>query len=1087
MASASNLDAAMVEAEAKIPGVGSHLDEHAQRVEAKAGTRSGSKDRHHGAQRRSAQTPVERPPTPAELQVQRTTLAPPAEVGAGQVTTGPSQVDFRYTSEVLPSMDKEPCEPSFPLVLPAENSRACTPGSYCRGSTCSTCPPNAAMSCYDDAECLDRCSDVPPREGNKEWTISPPDARMVVVKVRFSNYGSFDKVGVFSFSHPPSAPDERNSLESVAVLSQRRCLEAQKMSEEARREMRLSHGSACTWIEQTLVVRAPWTRLAQDVGVLIRASCWTLDCHVGFSFSSYASPALCEMGTLGTSPFGVIDALDPLEYYWPGTAPTIADDPTTSISNLTLHPFGAFEDATVRYTCGSCNENYPLTPYIASSAARDRCMSRCGPGTVSGIPSWQGLGSSDRPCTQCDVGKYQEAPAQMYCDECEPSFVTPDRGAPSRDWCYRAELVVERIWRMGQDIAVQVQWQIEPANHARADDMISIHSGEVVTIGGQVLSPAGRRQLAWAYTSSDSANQEHNVPGAAAVPLGSHTLYFESAGIQFYHVRYRSMKWNTTYGKVLFDSLRFRLDDEWLKSGSCKDRPSDGTTCIPEDTGQQILDAGILCAEGAVARHWDFTKCPPCPRGEAGLRSCAKCARGFYADEAGLSECKSCLSTGSRATSFATISVGAGADCEGEGCCVPCSQVTGLPIPPQCVETDNTAPVQVEATTALATTPPPTTTILVMGSTTTAPPRQTTTAAPSTTTPPPVERECGNGRRKLPTHACWTPAFGGLVAKIENSMILACPDFSDDDLDPDFILSEWSQGGDERYHAAEECDDGNQYNGDGCSDMCTVEAFWSCDKKTVRNTDRCTSAVPNTIATLKRFSNGPRTSGLEDLDWFPLLAQADGILQVQDYKMSPGMEPRASGWSQLYLAAGASRDTWGGLGFPPTSDFAIEDRLDSMRLPGLFKVAEDTCATSRNTHATRHLNPFTQACAAGVPGADQAKKMSVREGVISASGRDRSHSKTCEWQVTPPSARSIEMTLHFNLRPHKDRLEIWDSGAYERTSGGGGTSFLVRGECYPCAFPAPDEEIPGSFGAQYKEASRCGGRVKMLTAKENLQ
>ena len=526
------------------------------------------------------------------------------------------------------------------------------------------------------------------------------------------------------------------------------------------------------------------------------------------------------------------------------------------------------------------------------------------------------------------------------------------------------------------------------------------------------------------------------MEGGRQVSIGSHTLYFESAGIQFYHVRYSSLMWNSTYRKVLFESQRFELQQDWLTAGSCIDNPYDSELCIPEDTGQQILDDGILCANGAVARLWDFTKCPPCPRGEAGSKVCAKCPRGFFADEEGLMECKECPSTGVRATSFATLTDGAGTDCFGvEGCCVPCSQATGFPIAPQCVETDNTAVVEVEGTTAPPTTPPPTSaTLETKAVSTTAAVGSTSTAPSSTTTPPPVARECGNGERMQPDRACWTDAFGGLYARIHHSKILPCPE-----LPEGFFLSEWTRAGDGRYHPAEECDDGNEYIGDGCSEMCTIELNWQCGAKEVvydggKAREDCSSTRPNTLVALSRFSQGPAAQGTEDLDWFSQIAGVDGILQVQNYKLPRGAQPRASGWAQLYLAAGHSEKTRGG---PPpgplTPEFGVFDRLDTLRLPGLIKAGEQGCATVRNTHATLALNPFSRACSTdGGQGV-----LSQWQGQIVVPGRDRSHAWSCEWTLVPYLAGSLDITLHFNLRRHKDRVEIWDAGSYARDGNAG--------------------------------------------------
>ena len=79
---------------------------------------------------------------------------------------------------------------------------------------------------------------------------------------------------------------------------------------------------------------------------------------------------------------------------------------------------------------------------------------------------------------------------------------------------------------------MQLEWHILPAAYARVDDMLAIYAG-----------PDGLTQLAWAYTSADSVSLQLKVPGTTPVPYGSHTLYFESAGIQTYHARLSSKFW----------------------------------------------------------------------------------------------------------------------------------------------------------------------------------------------------------------------------------------------------------------------------------------------------------------------------------------------------------------------------------------------------------------------------------------------------------------------------------------------------------------------------------------------------------------
>ena len=217
---------------------------------------------------------------------------------------------------------------------------------------------------------------------------------------------------------------------------------------------------------------------------------------------------------------------------------------------------------------------------------------------------------------------------------------------------------------------MQLEWHILPAAYARVDDMLAIYAG-----------PDGLTQLAWAYTSPDSVSLQLKVQGTTPVPYGSHTIYFESAGIQTYHARLSSKFWVSNYGQVLLASLPFRLEGSsnqpFLNAGSCKDLPNENMLCIPEDTGQYLGKEGLYCAEGNISRVVNMPKCGQCRRGEAGM-TCKPCPRGSFADKEDSPVCTVCPS------SFSTKAEGTGQDCaEVKGCCISCAMLEEHA--PQCV------------------------------------------------------------------------------------------------------------------------------------------------------------------------------------------------------------------------------------------------------------------------------------------------------------------------------------------------------------------------------------------------------------------
>jgi len=713
----------------------------------------------------------------AESEEQFVTWLPAAQEGLRSVNTGPVSMSHTWDPSVLPPpTNTGGCESTFPLHLPAASSRACIAGMFCATSAIvppSTDPTNsrpvdavekACRSCPgfindqdvcppDNQDCFHRCRVDKVEQGNKEWTVAPVSARLLVMKVMVSGFSPTDKVGISTFSHKASSLERRNA-EALVILSKDSCKSSAGDLPETAHPVSLQYGGGCTWVEATLTVRAPWTLSSDDyMGVVVRASCWTVGCRVEMNVSAYASTAVCPVNSLGSSPYGIVDALDPFENFWPGTD-------ATSTSNLTRYPHGEFELSTVRYKCTKCSGDYPQTAHVASSSlSHDTCMTQCRTGTKSAAISSRGLRAAQNICPLCRVGTFATADAQTECTKCAEGYTTPDLGASFAWYCYRAELTVERIWRMGQNIAVQFEWRVFPPGLARKDDVVAIHSGA-----------NGLRQLAWAYTSAPSggpSQEEHKTEGSKAVSFGSHTLYFESAGVATYHLSFSSMMWKDQEikSKVLFASLPFRLEghdnEAWLTAGACA-RGQDNALCIPEDTGQQILGDGLLCANGAIAREWGFLRCPPCLRGEAGNVSCAPCPIGTYADEVGLGSCKEC------STGF--VAIENGTFCNGEKCCISCAlDSRNLP---QCEQRVQLTATAAQGTTrpAAATTPAPTT-------------KRATTPAPATTaagakivaTTPPPRGSCGNGERISATDSsCWTSAFSGLKVTIAQSTMAPC-------------------------------------------------------------------------------------------------------------------------------------------------------------------------------------------------------------------------------------------------------------------------------------------------------------------------
>jgi cysteine-rich repeat protein len=282
----------------------------------------------------------------------------------------------------------------------------------------------------------------------------------------------------------------------------------------------------------------------------------------------------------------------------------------------------------------------------------------------------------------------------------------------------------------------------------------------------------------------------------------------------------------------------------------------------------------------------------------------------------------------------------------------------------------------------------------------------------------------------------------------------------------------------------EECDDGNLYDGDGCSSKCTIEIGFTCAPESIVFDgsivpDRCSERKEASLGFFRSLAlldkGGGNQGGGETLDWYAQMTGVDGLLVLDKYKIPGSHYPRESGWFQAHLASTGNKFR---SGQQFDNLYSVVDKLDTVRLPGLFKVAEDAETSRINSYQTlnplHHLNPFTAACSG-----DDKDERSLNQwvGEIVAHGRDRARTQTCKWILRPFGAGSITIDVTFNMRKHKDRIEIRDSGSYYIQ----GTEGLqkLRGECYPCCgFPMESDQYLPETLVPYKRASAFKGQVK---------
>ncbi|EKX31885.1 hypothetical protein GUITHDRAFT_121933 [Guillardia theta CCMP2712] len=501
-----------------------------------------------------------------------------------------------------------------------------------------------------------------------------------------------------------------------------------------------------------------------DIGLLIQSLVSSPSASFTFTFTAYSKNAVCQIGQY-TEP-------SKLGLRW-----TIPPYLTKSLAEAWVVDYVNQTSATFWSDCSDCAQGN-TTLYFADNGGEQACGTIC----PAGMYSATGL----NPCLDCPVGTYQPVRAGTKCMPCPSSYSTADKNAISRDQCFYAIVLLERVWRSGQILKFVVYWQFT-TNIAFPPNKVSIYKDG--------------RQLAWFSTVlyPDPAPSGYS---------GSNTLESESAGLGNYTLLLYSSMDNfsnpaiNVAGGAIVASYTFLIQNEIL-TDSCLG--SDPLTCIPADVGKSINSSGVLCSSGYLARILNLRFCPPCSPGNAGVLFCAPCPVGFYADTAGLSSCTPCPVI--NGIPYATAFEGAGASCSGQACCQPCPTLIQLGFNPiQCRQ--NTAQATTAApTTAAPTTRPVTTTTRAAVIETT---EIATTPAPTTTavlaTPAPVAF-CGDGVRQERETGCWSAAYGGMRL---------CED-------PAIML-----GNDLRWHLREECDDGNRIDGDGCSANCTVELGFGC-------------------------------------------------------------------------------------------------------------------------------------------------------------------------------------------------------------------------------------------------------------------
>jgi cysteine-rich repeat protein len=349
------------------------------------------------------------------------------------------------------------------------------------------------------------------------------------------------------------------------------------------------------------------------------------------------------------------------------------------------------------------------------------------------------------------------------------------------------------------------------------------------------------RQLAWAYTSSESDEDFENAasayrrPGANAKDHYSFRFSFPSAGTGPYFLSLFSHKLQRVIAQI--DYVPERV-------GDCYPEQPDVLLCeFPEDIFNfQMYGPLSPCPAGSNTDFDQLTGCLGCLPGTyaavAGMPSCLPCPEGTYSEASWATGCAACPSGMTTATA-GTIW---GYDCIS---CMTLAERRGVPIRnvPGCRDF-----VMTTTRPAIVTTTPQST--------------------PPVTTPEPIIEICNDGILTYSENCDPGPMQQGYYmtvlswSQLQNLTDLVykgmcsasscrftnnrCGD-SVRASNLTFMVnsSHRAIGGPNNrsfFIFAEGCDDGNTVSGDGCSSECTIEKGWVCS---FSRPDRCTRRCGN--------------------------------------------------------------------------------------------------------------------------------------------------------------------------------------------------------------------------------------------------
>jgi cysteine-rich repeat protein len=294
------------------------------------------------------------------------------------------------------------------------------------------------------------------------------------------------------------------------------------------------------------------------------------------------------------------------------------------------------------------------------------------------------------------------------------------------------------------------------------------------------------------------------------------------------------------------------------------------------------------------------------------------------------------------------------------------------------------------------TTPPPT--MKTRAATTTVATKTTTTTTPSPVGTTPIRKECGNARRFQLQSKCFTSAFGG-------TLVMPC-DHLEQETEDGWVLL----GSDGRWHLTEECDDGNVFNGDGCSSECTVEEGFACTS----SSHESRSAAGET--------------GDEQHVPAPRALRGDFCMPVQPRGLMALLATKGSleGWATVAHVGGREDAGWMKFSLQPYLDGGVQPI--TTRWGSVF--LKETGSVDRANEQRHEL--WDCACDS------EFKIFASWNGSYSTLRGSVSHDRfTCSFRIDPPGALSVKILLDLSLLPGEE-IEVWDA---EWTS-----------KCKPCKF-----------------------------------